>query len=123
MLDYTTDEIGTLRSPNSFDDLNDLTDEELLDYIDCREEEESDSHNIKEDTFQSIFETQIITDNHRLSFWLQSRTRIHYTVYVKAIVEGLTKIIYTRGFYKLEDLIDYLWCVQGFVRARVGELF
>ena len=123
MLDNTTDEIGTLRSPHSIGDLNDLTDEELLDYINCWEEEESDSQNNKEDTFQSIFETQIITDNHRLSFWLQSRTRIHYTVYVKAIVEGLTKIIYTRGFYKLEDLIDYLWCVQGFVRARVGELF
>ena len=107
MLDNTTDEIGTLLSPNSIDGLQDLTDEELLDYINCWEEEESDSHKIKEDTFQSIFETHIITDNHRLSFWLQNRTSIHHMVYVKTIVESLISIIYTRGFYKLEDLFDY----------------
>jgi len=107
MLDYTTDEIGTLRSPHSIGDLNDLTDEELLDYINCWDEEESDSHNIKEDAFQSIFETHIITDNHRLSFWLQNRTSIHHMVFVKTIVERLISIIYIRGFYKLEDLFDY----------------
>ena len=106
MLDNTTDEIGTLSSPNSIGDLNDLTDEELLDYINCWDEEESDSQNIV-DTFQSIFETQIITDNHRLSFWLQNRVKINQTVYVKAIVEGLTTKIQTQGFNKIEDLIEF----------------
>ena len=106
MLENTSDAIGTLSSLNSIGDLNDLTDEELLDYINCWDEEESDSQNIV-DTFQSIFETHIITDNHRLSFWLQNRTRIHHMVYVKAIVEGLTTKIYTQCVFKLEDLIEF----------------
>ncbi len=83
----------------SIDDLKELTDEELLKYINRSTGVEA--------KFKSIFETHIITDNHRLSFWLQNRVKINQTVYVKAIVEGLTTKIQTQGFNKIEDLIEF----------------
>ena len=100
----------TYRSPKNPDDLSTLSDEEILDYINEWQDEHSDQDNwlIKVNipalagSFQSVFTESIITDDNRLSFWIeQNRDRIKRPIYVEYMIRAMKERVEAGNFSQL----------------------
>ena len=106
---------GSSRSPRSCEDLANLTDEELLTYINEWQEEHRDKDNwlveiniealAKE--FQSVFRDSIISDADRLRFWMENRERIERPIYVCAMVGAMQECVKAKDFDKLDDWLMF----------------
>ena len=95
------------RSPRSPEDLANLTDEELLTYINEWDKEERLCEDDKlvdidieglAETFQTVFKESIIPDVNRLKFWLENHERIKRSIYVRAMINVM------RGADNVEEL-------------------
>ena len=88
----------TYRSPKSPDELSKLSDEELLDYIN----EWQDEHRDRDDrfteinisalaeAFQSVFTESIISDEARLTFWIEkNRERVERPIYARHMIKAM----------------------------------
>ena len=88
----------TYRSPKSPDELSKLSDEELLDYIN----EWQDEHRDRDDrfteinisalaeAFQSVFTESIISDEARLTFWVEkNRERVERPIYARHMIKAM----------------------------------
>lgn len=114
------------QSPRSCEDLANLTDEELLTYINEWQEEHRDKDNwlveidiveinieslAKE--FQSVFRDSIIVDTGRLRFWMQNRERTERPIYVRAMVGAMQECVKAKDFDKLNDWLTFCeWVVS-----------
>ena len=84
------------QSPKTVEDLESLTDEELLTYLNDWNEEHRDKDNWLVEinisalagVFQSLFKDKIVPDGERLSFWMTNRDKIARPVYVAAMAQG-----------------------------------
>ena len=110
---------GTIsyRSPRSPEKLAELGDEELLTYIntwqkvrpwyeeDRYEDDQWIEINIRAlvEAFQTVFRDTIISNEKRLTFWLENRDRIERPVYVKAIVQAIQEHV-KEQYYEQIDL-------------------
>ena len=103
------------KSPKSKEDLDSLTDDELLCYLNDWDEEHRDKDNwlveinisALADAFQSYFKEKIIPDSRRQAFWLTSCDQIARPVYVTAILKVMIELVKEKNFDYLDQSIDF----------------
>ena len=89
------------RSPRPIEALRNLSDEELLTYInewDMEHRDEDDwlveiTIEALAETFQSIFRDSILPDANRFRFWGRNRERVERPIYVRAMIGGMQEYI------------------------------
>ena len=103
------------KSPRPIEDLAELPDEELLDYIN----EWQDSFRDPKDwlieisfeglanAFQSIFRDRIVADDNSHRFWMENRERISRPIYVKTMVEEMREQISQNRITRLGEWLDF----------------
>ena len=97
------------RSPLSLEDLEKLTDEELLAAI--KEWEKQGGHvdfaiEGLANTFQTFFKETIIPSASRLRFWLDNLKRMR-PIYVRALIEGMRLYVKGKNFDNLNEWLTY----------------
>lgn len=116
------------RSPRSAKDLANLTDEELIAYINDWEDEYQDKGNwlveinvsALADAFQSLFKEKIVIDDDRLDFWLANRDRIARPIYIAAMLKTMVELINERNYLSLVRWIEFCtWVLSHPDTARV----
>lgn len=103
------------RSPQSPEDLANLTDEELLGYINAWQEEHHDKDdwsvvvNIEAlaEAFQAVFKDSIIPDAGRLRFWIDNREQIERPIYVRAMISAMQDQVKTKDFEALNKWLTF----------------
>lgn len=100
------------RSPRTLEDLAELSDQELLEYINEWQEEHRDEDNrlveinieALSDVFKSLFKDSILHDKERLAFWMHkgNRERIERPVYVKTIIQAIHEHVKEQNFEQLD---------------------
>ena len=108
------------RSPRSPRDLADLTDEDLLTFInewDVEHRYESDGDgdewmvavNIEAlaEAFQSVFKESVIPDDSRFRFWIEHREKVERPIYVKAMISGMEDHVKEKSFTRLGQSLDF----------------
>ena len=99
----TMDRPVSNRSPLSFEDLANLTDEELLATINKWEKQGGHADFVIEGlakTFQTFFKETIIPDANRLQFWLDNLKGMR-PIYVRAMIEGMRLHVKGKNFDNL----------------------
>lgn len=105
----------TYQSPKSVEDLERLTDHDLLTYLNEWDEEHRDRNNwlieIKisalADVFQSLFKTRIVSQEERLAFWMACRDNIARPIYVASMVKAMQELIKAKIFDNLNQWIEF----------------
>ena len=106
----------TYRSPRSPSELSALSDEDLLDYINEWQDEHSDKDdwsiriNIPAlaDAFYRVFTNSIITDPHRLAFWVKhNRERIKRPIFVQHMIQAMQAQIEVGNFEQLKRWFEF----------------
>ena len=104
------------RSPRAPEDLANLTDEELLIYINKWENEDKfyEGSNLVEikieslaGAFQTVFMESIISDTNRLNFWIDNRERIERPIYVRAMIKAMQAQVRNKNFDQLDDWLTF----------------
>ena len=104
------------RSPRTPEDLANLTDEELLTFInDWEKSDEQPEGNLfvrinieaLANSFQTFFGESIIHRANRLKFWIDNRERIERPIYVRAMINAMQTDIKTNNFDKLNDWLIF----------------
>lgn len=102
------------RSPKPAEELEKMSDEEILSFLN---EWENVGHDSGEwwvhinfeglaQTFQEIFKERIISDESRLHFWLENRNQLARPIYVKAIVSAIHEQVKLKQFDNLDQWLD-----------------
>ena len=103
------------RSPKSTEELELLTDEELLAYLN----EWSDEHRDKDNwlveinisalagVFQSLFKNRIVPADEHLTFWMANRDKIIRPIYVAAMVKVMQELVKDKNFVKLDQWTEF----------------
>ena len=110
--------VGTVsnRSPYSFEDLANLTDEQLLKCINEWEMEneiaERDSFvriNIETlaNTFQTVFRESIIPNANRLKFWMENREDIERPIYTRMMIYAMQAHVKEKDFNQLNEWLTF----------------
>jgi hypothetical protein len=116
------------RSPKSAEDLESLTDEELLTYLNDWNEEHRDKDNWLVEinisalagVFQSLFKEKIVSDGGRLAFWMENRERIARPIYVASMLKAMFELVNEKDFTKLDQWIEFCeWVLSHSDTARV----
>lgn len=103
------------RSPKSVENLQNLTDEELLTYLNDWNEEHRDKENWLVEinisalagAFQSVFKKKIVQNSNRLAFWMANRDRIARPVYVAAMLKAMLELVKEKDFNNLDQWIEF----------------
>ena len=104
------------RSPRSSEDLMNLTDEDLLVFINEWEKEDEFSErdafvriNIEAlaNVFQTVFMESIIPDTNRLRFWMQNRENIERPIYVRMIIDAMQEQVKKKNFDHLDEWLAF----------------
>lgn len=103
------------RSPKSAEDLDGLTDEELMTYLNDWNEEHRDKDNWLVEinisalagVFQSLFKEKIVPDRGRLTFWMANRDKIARPVYIAAMLKAMLELIKEKDFDNLDQWIEF----------------
>ncbi|MDE0314646.1 MAG: hypothetical protein OXM61_07080 [Candidatus Poribacteria bacterium] len=108
--------LGSRRSPRTPEELTNLTDEDLLNFINEWEKEnefsDNDPHvriNIEElaNAFQTVFRESIISDAGRLRFWMENYDRIERPIYVRTMIYAMQEDVKAKKFDNLNDWLDF----------------
>ena len=99
------------RSPRSTQDLANLSDGKLLDYINHWEDEIWDRDDqlteINIDAlagaFQVVFNESIIPDASRFNFWMKNRNNILRPIYVRAMIDAIQELVKIKDLDKLVE--------------------
>lgn len=127
--DGGTGGIVSYRSPKSAQDIENLTDEELLTYINDWNEEHRDKDNwlievnisALAGVFQSQFKEKIVPDTERLTFWFANRERIARPIYVAVMLKAMLEIVKGKNFERLETWIEFCAWVLSHQSATKTE--
>ena len=105
----------TFKSPRSPEEMAELVDPELLDYInqwdaeDRFETGESDDGGWVEfdieglsGAFKDVFRKSVLPDADRTNFWLENLEAIDRSIYVRAMVDGMAEYVKDGNFNRLE---------------------
>ena len=101
--------MSSSRSPMSLEELQSLSDESLLTYLNDWNDEHHDERNWLIEVsisalaaeFQSLAKDHILPDEERLSFWLSNRERIARPIYVVALVKAMIEQVKEQRFGNL----------------------
>lgn len=116
------------RSPKSAEDLESLTDEEILTYLNDWNDEHRDKDNwlvrvnisALSDTFQALFKEQVLQNGERLSFWMLNRDRIARPVYIVAILKAMIELVKEKKFDNLHQWIEFsAWVLSHSDSTRI----
>ncbi|MDP2535600.1 hypothetical protein [Alteromonas stellipolaris] len=116
------------QSPKAIEEFDNLSDEEILSYINTWNEERRDEDNwlveinfsALANVFQSFFKDQIVPDEARLSFWFDSRELVERPIYIAAILKALSELIKEKNFTNLEQSIEFCkWVLSLSTLERV----
>ncbi|MDY0391065.1 MAG: hypothetical protein RBQ88_09120 [Desulfobulbus oligotrophicus] len=108
--------VVSYQSPQSAEDLEKLTDEELLTYLNHWDDERRDHDNNRlveinisalAGVFQSVFKKRIVPDDTRLKFWLTHRNRIARPVYVVAMLKAMLELVKEKNFKNLGQWLKF----------------
>ena len=103
-------------SPRTPEDLCDLTDKELLDFINEWEKDEESYENNSfvrvniaalVNVFQTVFRESIIPDPNRLKFWMKNRERIERPIYIRAMIYAMQALVKERNFSQLNEWLTF----------------
>ena len=104
------------RSPRTPEDLSNLTDKELLDFINEWEKDDEFYENnsfvrINIETlanaFQTIFRESIIPDSIRLKFWMKNLERIERPIYVRVMIYAMQALVKEKNFDQLNEWLTF----------------
>ena len=104
------------RSPRTPEDLSNLTDKELLDFInDWEKDEESYVNNsfvrinieALANAFQTVFRESIIPDPIRFKFWMKNRERIERPIYVRVMIYAMQALVKEKNFDQLNEWLTF----------------
>ncbi len=103
------------RSPVSSEELMNLSDGELLDYINEWQDEHWDSNDGATEinvgalagAFQTVFKDSIIPCSERLNFWITNRDSILRPIYVRMIVDAMRDDVAGRNFVRLVQWLEF----------------
>ena len=103
------------RSPKSIEELQILSDEVLISYLNDWDQEHLDNNNWLIEinigslvgVFQSLFKEQVVHDSERLTFWMTNRDRIERPVYIVAMLKSMVELVKERKFENLELWIEF----------------
>ena len=122
---------GSNRSPRSSEDLANLTDEDLLTYINEWEKEDDISEsdpfvriNIEAlaNAFQTFFRESIIPDANRLRFWIDNRKLIERPIYVRMMINAMQAHVKGRNFDQLDQWLTFSeWILTHPDRESEGD--
>ena len=117
------------RSPKSIENLQSLTDEEVLAYLNEWDEESrgegKDSFELitmsaLSDVFQSLLERYILPDNARLDFWMKNRNKITRPIYLASIVKAMQATVQKKNFVDLDRWIEFCgWVLTHLDPGRI----
>ena len=104
------------RSPHTPEDLSNLSDEELLAFI--NDWEKSDEYiegnsfvriNIETlaNAFQTVFKESIIPDPTRLKFWMENRDRIERPIYVRVMIYAMQALVKEQNFDQFNKWLSF----------------
>jgi len=122
--------VVTYQSPKSAEDLESLTDEELLTYLNDWDEEHRDKDNWLVEInisalagiFQSLFKERIIPDGERLAFWMAHRNRLERPIYVAAMVKVMQELVKNKNFCNLDQWNEFCaWVLSHPDSKRVED--
>jgi hypothetical protein len=112
----TTNALMSKCSPRSSKDLANLTDEELLTYINRwdREERLYEDNRFVEinieglaEAVQTVFKELIIPDANRLRFWMENPEKIKWSIYVRAMINVMQKRVEAENFDNLNEWLRF----------------
>ena len=108
----------TMQSPRSVEDLSNIPDFELLDFINRWTEERNYESgfsgdgwlieiNIQAlaDAFKAVFRDSILPDYNKLLFWIENLSNIERTVYVEALIKAMEEYVRDNNVDRLEESI------------------
>ena len=104
------------RSPRTLEDLANLTNEDLLAFINDWEKEDEFTEDgsfvrisieslVRE--FQTVFSKSIIPNADRLKFWIDNRERIERPVYVQAMIKAMQAQVQDKNFDHLDEWLAF----------------
>ncbi len=113
------------RSPRTPDDLDNLTDEELLAFI--NNWEKIDEYvkgssfiriNIEAlaNAFQFVFKESIMPDVNRLKFWMKNRERIERPIYVRVMIYAMQALVKEKKLRSTQRMVNIL--CMGLITSR-----
>ncbi|NTW88367.1 MAG: hypothetical protein HGB26_04410 [Desulfobulbaceae bacterium] len=109
------------RSPKSIEELEKLTDNELLTYMNEWDAEHRDRNdqfveiNISSlaSVFQSLFKDKIVPNAERLAFWMQYRDKIERPIYIAAMCKAMQELVKDKHFDQLDQWIEFcVWTLS-----------
>ena len=104
------------RSPRSLEDLANLTDEELLSYINEWEKEDEIYENDEfveiniealANEFQTVFKELIIPAPNRLRFWMENRERLERPIYVRMMIYAMQAHLKEKNLDELNEWLTF----------------
>ncbi len=107
--------LGAERSPKSRDELEIMSDEAILSFLNKWKNVHRDPEEWWVDinfeglsrTFQATFKEQILPNDWRLTFWLKNRERIIRPIYVRAMVLAMQERVASGKFDVLDKCLDF----------------
>ena len=103
-------------SPRSSENITNLSDEVLLDYINKWEDEDKllEGNKLVEidiealaNAFQTVFRKSIMPDTNRLKFWMENRDRIERPIYVRVIIYAMQALVKEQNFDRLNEWLSF----------------
>ena len=101
------------RSPKSADELEKMSDEEILSFLNEWENVDCDygkgvhiNFEALAQAFQSTLKEVILSDESRLRFWIDNRARVERPIYVRAMVSAIHEQVESKQFDKLDQWFD-----------------
>ena len=103
------------RSPRPAADLEVLSDEALLAYInewDAEHRDEDDSFvettiEALAEAFQTVFKQSVLPDIKRFRFWIENRDRVQRPIYVRAMIDAMQDYIKEGNFSHIEESLAF----------------
>lgn len=109
------------KSPISSDSLSGKTDDDILLYIN----EWDDPHQHPDDwaieinfaalagEFQSLFSTAILPNKERLDFWLKHKTELKRPIYIRSMLQAMSKDTQENAFSNIDTWLDFCaWVLE-----------
>ena len=104
------------RSPRTPEDLSNLTDKALLDFINDWEKGDEFYENNSfvrtniqalANAFQNVFKESIIPNPNRLKFWMENRERIERPIYVRVMIYAMQTLVKEKNFHQLNEWLEF----------------
>lgn len=111
--------VVTYQSPKSAEELETLTDADLLAYLNNWDEGRRDTDDWLVEVnisalagiFRAFFKSRIVSDEQRLAFWMEHRDQIERPIYITAMVNAMQELVKEKNFEKLDQWIAF--CAWG----------